>query len=101
MDGIQPYAGAPRPPATPPQAATLSLTPRLAKAPSAYLRALRRRAWLVLAIGVALSVAGALWAVRQPAIYRATAELVIEPPQYDDLLSSLVSRDVGHRDPAT
>jgi capsular exopolysaccharide synthesis family protein len=73
----------------------------LAKAPSDYLRALRRRVWLVLAMGVALSVAGAVWAVRLPAIYRATAEIIIEPPQYDEVLSTLVSRDVGRRDPAT
>src|SRR4051812_23033295 len=95
MDGIQPYAAPTRPPAVP----SFPANPAAAKTPSDYVRALRRRVWLVLMGGVPLSVAAAVWAVRQPSVYRASAEIMIEPPQYDPVLSTLVSHEIGGRDP--
>ena len=100
MDGIQLYGGPPHPPASHAIAArTRPPAPSLPKGSSDYLRALRRRTWLVLAIGVTLSVAGAVVVVRLPAVYRATAQISIEPPTYDATLSTLVSHDVGRNDP--
>jgi capsular exopolysaccharide synthesis family protein len=95
MDGIQPYTA----PARVPAASSLPPNPALVKVPSDYVRAIRRRVWLVLMVAVPLSVAAAVWTVRQPYVYRATAQIFIEPPQYDPVLSTLVTRDVGRRDP--
>ncbi len=103
MDGIQPYAGAPRP-ATytthSPQAfgfgpplthvGTLDAVP--SKTPADYLRAIKRRAWLVLAIGVLVSTCGALLVLRMPAVYRTIAEVTIEPPGVDKYLTGIISR---------
>lgn len=107
MDGIQPYVA----PGTPRHAAYPGPAPvshqahgvggSAEKAPSDYVRALRRRAWLVMAIGVPLSVLGALWVVRQQNVYRASAQILIEPPQFDPVLSGLLTTSVGQRDPAT
>jgi polysaccharide biosynthesis transport protein len=98
MDGIQHYAAAPlRPQAVP--ASIASLNPAVVKSPSDYLRALRRRIWLVLAVGVPMSVGASVWAVRQAPVYRAVAQIQIEPPQYDPVLSTLVSHEVGRHDP--
>jgi succinoglycan biosynthesis transport protein ExoP len=94
MDGLQPYSGPPRIPATPVHA----VDPTLVKTPSDYLRSLRRRIWLVLAIGVPMSVAVAVVAVKQPNVYRASAEISIEPPQYDPVLSSIVPYEIGGRE---
>jgi succinoglycan biosynthesis transport protein ExoP len=95
MDGIQPYSGPARVPALMVNAAD----PTLVKSPSDYLRSLRRRIWLVLAVGVPLSVLTAVMAVRQPNVYRAAVDITIDPPQYDPILSSLVSHEIGGRDP--
>jgi capsular exopolysaccharide synthesis family protein len=94
MDGIQPYSGSLRSRTV--QAAPTH--PTLVKGPSDYLRALRRRIWLILAIGVPLSVTAAVLAVRQPAIYQARVEIKIEPPQYDPALMTLISHTIGSRD---
>ncbi|MDR3635003.1 MAG: polysaccharide biosynthesis tyrosine autokinase [Isosphaeraceae bacterium] len=99
MDGIQPYAGPPRPPAL--ASPSFSVTPTLAKTPSDYLRALRRRVWLVLAVSVPLAVALSVLALKQPAVYRASVQIQIQPPQYDPVLSTLVSHDVGRREGET
>lgn len=96
MDGIQLYTSAP------PRLPSLSQTPpnpAASKAPADYLRAIRRRIWLVLAVAAPLGVASTVWSVRQPAIYQAKAQIRIEPPQYDPLLSTLVSHEVGRQDP--
>ena len=69
------------------------------KSPSDYLRAVRRRVWLVLAVAVPMAIATSIWALRQPRIYQATAEVTIEPPQFDPVLSALVSHDLGRHDP--
>jgi capsular exopolysaccharide synthesis family protein len=97
MDGTQSFAAPPRLPAVPSPSAPVT-NPAAAKAPSDYVRALRRRVWLVLAVGVPLSVLAAVWAVRQPPVYRASAQIFIEPPQYDPVLSTLVHHDLGRRD---
>ena len=96
MDGIQPYAGPPRPPAL--GSASFSVTPALAKTPSDYFRALRRRVWLVLAVSVPLAVALSVLALKQPAVYRAAVQIQIQPPQFDPVLSTLVSHEVGRRE---
>lgn len=61
------------------------------KSPIDYLRAIRRQAWLVLTVGLFVSVAGTLLVLRMPAIYRATAEITIEPPRYDHFLSKIIN----------
>jgi capsular exopolysaccharide synthesis family protein len=106
MDGIQPYAGvhhpaypahpaaAPHHPAVaPPFAAHHAPGALPAKTPGDYARAIRRRAWLVVAVGVLVSVAGALVVLRMPAIYRASAEVTIEPPKYDQFLSRMMKAE--------
>jgi polysaccharide biosynthesis transport protein len=109
MDGIQPYvaAAAPRPAVAPAHGLTAHVQAPAhphhpggapAKSPSDYIRALRRRAWLVLAVGVPLAVAGAAWVVRMPNVYRASAQILIEPPQFDPVLSTLLTSGVGHHD---
>jgi len=103
MDGIQPYSGAPRPvphvahPShivgfghSSSQVATLDTAP--AKTPADYLRAIKRRSWLVVSIGVLISVVGALLVLRMPAVYRAEAQMTIEPPRYDPYLSAIISK---------
>jgi capsular exopolysaccharide synthesis family protein len=68
---------------------------------SDYLRALRRRVWLILVVAVPLAIASSIWALRQPRIYQAVAEVTIDPPQYNPVLSTLVSREIGRHDPHT
>lgn len=72
-----------------------------AKNPSDYLRAIRRRMWMVLALAVPIGVGGSVFAVRQPAVYQATAHIKIEPPQNDPVLASLLPNPVGFRDQET
>ena len=99
MDGIQPFPGAPGPiqhlvppfPSAGNLLAPSSAHHLLPKTPADYLRAVRRRAWLVLAFGLFVSVGGTLLVLRMPAIYRATAEVTIEPPRYDHFLSKIIN----------
>jgi capsular exopolysaccharide synthesis family protein len=63
------------------------------KAAGDYLRAIRRRGWMVVAVGVLVSVAGTLLVLRMPAIYRATAEVTIEPPHVDRWLPGIIKAD--------
>jgi capsular exopolysaccharide synthesis family protein len=96
MDGIQPYVAPARGTATGPQ--TTAADPTHVKTAADYLRAVWRRIWLVLAIGVPLSVLVAIVAVKQRSVYRATAEITIDPPQYDKALSTFLSHDVAAGD---
>jgi polysaccharide biosynthesis transport protein len=48
-----------------------------------FLRALRRRIWIVLIVATAVAGSGSAWVVRQPDVYRATAQILIEPPRFD------------------
>ncbi len=113
---IQPYAG-PGPAARPATAATpahpfATLSPTAigpahhghghagSKSAGDYLRALRRRFWPALAVAAVVVVAGAVVVVRQEAIYRTTAQIHIEAPKFDMILTNLVSEhEVGRADP--
>jgi capsular exopolysaccharide synthesis family protein len=103
MDGLQPYPAPGRAAWSPP--ATSAFTTAAnddvgpAKTPADYIRAVHRRVWLVLAVAVPLSVAVAIVAMKQRSIYRAAAEITIDPPQYDPALAALVSHELGGRDP--
>lgn len=89
-----PHQGRPPAPAHP-----APVNPAAVKTPSDYLRGLRRRIWLVLVVAVPLAVASSIWTLRQPRIYQAVAEVTIDPPQFDPMLSTLVSREIGRHDP--
>ncbi|MDX2039247.1 MAG: polysaccharide biosynthesis tyrosine autokinase [Isosphaeraceae bacterium] len=64
-----------------------------AKTPADYVRAVVRQVWLVLAIAVLISTAGALFVLRMKAIYRAESEITIKAPEYDAIVSHLVTSD--------
>lgn len=108
MDGIVPFRGnlaAPRESASrhAPMAVPASPPINLAavKSPADYLRAMRRRIWLILAVAVPMAITTAIWALRQPRIYQARAEITIEPPEFNPVLSTLVSHEIGRHDPLT
>ena len=108
MDGIVPLrdhsaASAPSPSVSrhAPMAVPASLPINLAavKTPSDYIRAMRRRVWLILAVAVPMAIATSIWALRQPKIYQARAEVTIDPPEFNPVLSTLVSHEIGRHDP--
>jgi capsular exopolysaccharide synthesis family protein len=74
------------------------MNPAAVKATSDYLRALRRRIWMVLAVAVPLAVLGCVYALRLPAVYLVKAEIEINAPEYDPALETLVSHELGRRD---
>ena len=99
MDGIQPYAGAPRP-----LVATVhppGPSPASVKTPSDYLRAIRRRIWLVLAVAIPIATAGTLYVLRMQPIYSVSATIEIKPPRVDPLIQGLISRGEASRGEAT
>lgn len=118
MDGIRPHRGpsaaigpvSPSPAAQAPgllPAAPLAASahpaiagpdPAAVKTPSHYLSAALRRVWLILAVAVPLSTLTSIWALRQPRIYQAKAQIKVEAPHYDQALSTLVSHSVGQGD---
>jgi len=59
---------------------------------------MRRRIWLVLLVALPLAIASSIWALRQPRIYQAVAEVTIDAPEYDPMLSTLVSHEIGRHD---
>ena len=86
MDGIQPFSGGYNPisptshpaPAFPGAGHLLAHTTAHTLPPKTatdYLRAIRNRAWLVVAVGLLVSVGGTLLVLRMPAIFRATARV--------------------------
>lgn len=94
MDGtIQGYAGPPR------SSSTQNPAPHspAGKSASDYLRALRRRIWFVLAISVPLSILCGIAIAYQPNIYSAKTQIAIVAPEFDPVLSSLVSPTVGNQ----
>jgi len=113
MDGIRPHrgpsaalspvsqgAGAMLPgglSATPLPAHPVAVGPDLAavKTPAHYVAAARRRVWLILAVAAPLSIVTSIMALRQPKIYQAKAEIKVEPPHYDQALSTLVSHSAS------
>ena len=56
---------------------------------------------MVLAVAVPLAILGCIYVLRLPPVYLVKAEIEIKPPDYDPLLSTLVSHDIGRRDPAS
>ena len=102
MDEIQsftPHSSAPKTQRG--TAVPLAINPALVKTPSNYLKALRRRFWLVMAIAVPLSIVGCIYVLRMPPVFIVKAEIEINPPEYDPALATLVSRDIGRHDPGT
>lgn len=96
MDGIQPFQHAPgRTPAHPAHSFSGSPNPTVAKTTSDYVRALRRRVWLVLAVAVPLAIGSSVVVVKMPSVYRAAAQFQIEAPDFDPILATLVSHEVG------
>ncbi|WP_169976480.1 polysaccharide biosynthesis tyrosine autokinase [Tautonia rosea] len=63
------------------------------KSPSDYLRALRRRFWLIVLVGGVLATIGTTLVLRQKPVYRASAQIEIVPPQFDSILASLMADD--------
>ncbi len=121
MDGIQPYhgqghgmgmapsSGHPSYPSQGPGRSTgwgsqvhananAAVDPTQVKTVGDYFRALKRRSWMVLAIGMPLSILIAFITVKQKNVYRATAEITIDAPQFDKVLSTLVSHEIGNND---
>jgi succinoglycan biosynthesis transport protein ExoP len=104
MDGIQPLAGHAAPvlarPVSPAHPWAVAPAPPT-KSAGDYLRALRRRVWLVLMIGLVIGMAGTVWTLRRPNVYRASAQILIVPPQFDAALAGIVPHDVGRLDRET
>jgi capsular exopolysaccharide synthesis family protein len=108
MDRIlQPLASVAHQSAGPPAHHRAVMTPHVVhphptlppKSASDFLRALRRRIWLVLIVALLIGGAGTAWVVRQPDIYRATAQVLIEPPKFDAALEMLLPTGThGHSD---
>ncbi len=100
---LQPFPGA-SPPSAPALAAApashawaaqgnhhaTSLASAAPKTVGDYFRALKRRVGLALAIAVVVGVAGSAYVVRQPNVYRASAQLKIDAPQFDSATSLIV-----------
>ena len=110
MDGIVPYRDHPAASVLSPGVghhshmavpATQPINPAAVKTSSDYIRAMRRRIWLVLAVAVPMAIATSSWALRQPKIYQARAEVTIDPPEFNPVLSTLVSHEIGRHDPIT
>ena len=57
--------------------------PASVKTPSDYVRAVRRRIWLVLIIAIPIATTGTLIVLRMQAIYQVTARIEIKAPQVD------------------
>ena len=98
MDGIQPYAGDPRPvvavhPGGP--------SPASIKGPADYLRAVRRRIWLALAVAIPMATGGTLYVLRMPATYLVTARIEVKAPTIDPKIMHIVSRGELSRGDAT
>jgi polysaccharide biosynthesis transport protein len=98
MDGIQPYAGGPRSLVT---VHPTGPSPASVKTPSDYLRAIRQRVALVLAIAIPMATAGTLFVLRMPATYLVTARIEIKEPKIDDQIAIIVTHGElsrGHAD---
>ncbi len=79
---------------------SLAMNPAAAKTTSHYLKALRRRFWMVLSIAVPLAIASSILVLRLPPIYMAKGEVEINPPAIDPELSALMTHDTGRHDPS-
>jgi capsular exopolysaccharide synthesis family protein len=85
-------------PALAPSSSPPALNPAAIKTGSSYFRAVRRRFWIVVAVGVPLAIASSIVVLKLPPVYVAKAEIEINPPEIDPALSTLVSHDPAHRD---
>jgi capsular exopolysaccharide synthesis family protein len=102
MDGIQTYRGsAATPNSIRSGAAALTVNPSAVKTASNYFKALRRRFWMVLAIAVPLAISSSIVVLRLPPVYLVKAEIEINPPEVPPELSTLVSHELGRRDPSS
>ncbi len=104
MDGIQAYKGESGPPSTlraGARAMAPAINPAAVKTTSNYVKAVRRRVWVVLAIAVPLGIAVSLLVLRQPNVYLVRAELEINPPDLDPLFAALLSNDTGRPNPSS
>lgn len=95
MDGIQPYASGQRPLVATVHTPTHS--PSSVKSPSDYLRAVRRRIWLVLAIAIPLGTTGTLLVLRLPAIYQVKGRIEVKQPRFDASVDKMVGNGGGNR----
>src|SRR5690349_3887273 len=102
MDAIPSYRGTPAQavPASPLRAvaAPLPANPAAIKTTSDYLRALRRRIWMVLAVAVPMATLACTYVLRMKAVYKVTAEIEINAPDYDPAVAALVTHEIGRRD---
>jgi capsular exopolysaccharide synthesis family protein len=87
---IQPHAAAAHDLAGRGAAPVLSLPADPVKTPSDFMRALRRRFWVVVAVALAVGLPGSVFVVRMPPVYRAVASIVIEPPHFDEGVSVII-----------
>ncbi|RUL88157.1 polysaccharide biosynthesis tyrosine autokinase [Tautonia sociabilis] len=71
------------------------------KGPSDYLRALRRRFWLMLLVAGVLGASGTILVLRLPPVYRASAQIEIVPPQVDTILAGLIGDEEINLTPVT
>jgi len=76
----------------------LAVNPAAVKTTSNYLAALRRRFWLAVAVAVPLAITTSIVVLKLPPVYQARAEIEINPPEIDPLLTTLVAHEVGRRD---
>jgi polysaccharide biosynthesis transport protein len=102
MDTIQPYKGDAPPASTGRPSASVSphfVNPSIQKTTTHYLKALRHRFWMVLAVAMPLAIATSIMVLRLPEVYLVRAEIEINPPQIDPMLSTLVTHEIGRTDP--
>jgi succinoglycan biosynthesis transport protein ExoP len=90
---IQPYgaAGAGQPARSAPTVPQFNAAVHPPKSASDFGRALRRRAWLVVAVALVVSLAGTAVVMRMAPVYQATAVVEIKPPQFDVALSTIIN----------
>jgi succinoglycan biosynthesis transport protein ExoP len=101
MDGIQVHRDYAAPAVSSKSTPTaLAINPAAVKTTSHYLRALRRRFWMVLAIAVPLAITGSILVLKLPPVYLAKGEIEINPPAIDPELSALMTHEPGRHDPS-
>jgi capsular exopolysaccharide synthesis family protein len=100
MDRISTALAPQQPPASPAIPAARSDGAAPPKAAADYLRALRRRIWLVPAIAVLVIVPGTIHVTRLPDRYSAVAHIHIEPPSVDQRVATIIPNgNVGQTSP--
>ena len=75
-----------------------STTPVRTKTSHDYVRALRRRLWLAVAVATVVASAGSVFVLRMPDVYAANAEIEINPPQYNPVLAAIFGSDMRQRE---